>query len=333
MKNYKLLILVLSVVLFSMISCLDPVESDRSLEALPSESVFDIEVYPLTPGTNAIVLKNNTTQYAPYWNYVAGISTRQIDTVFIPYTGEYTITFTGMCDGGPVSTQRKVIIASVDWPKYPSDEVELLLKYDFEDGTFNPLIGTQAKLSATSFDNHIEDGKNNVTFVPFEAPEGIGVRRCIHDFGQLPEHINCTSETEVLNATTAGSQKSDYLTFTVTPEAGKRLDLKWLSFKLQARTTERLGNNKLSYFAALYSNVDGFSVGKRLGNPVEVFANEVNTVSGWVMNEVDISSLATQKDKPVEFRIYFWRIGNADPRNDRFVELDDVKLHGFVVNE
>lgn len=329
MNNYKKYTVVAwAATIFSMSSCLSPMEPSGELKSLPSEEVFDIEVYSLTPGTNAIVLKNNSTQYAPYWNYGTGISTRQNDTVFIPYTGEFVISFTGMCDGGPVSTQRKISIEHIDWPKLESDEVELLLKYDFESSTFAPIIEDGAFLSASDMKNV------NFTFNFFAEQEGLdenNIRKGIHDHGQGPDHINALNESEAVNSTNA---KNNYLSFTVTPNEGKKLDLKWLSFRIQARTGEKTGNPvDLKYFAALYSSVDGFKIGSRLGEISEVSANKANTTSGWLVNETNISSLTVEKDVPIEFRIYFWRVGNTDPRDERWVEIDDVKLHGFVVDE
>jgi|GEM_PF-3970543 len=325
---FKLLPMLVAVCTIS--SCLDPIEPEHELEPLPSETAFDLEVYPITEGTNAIVLKNNTTQYAPYWDYGIGVSTRQLDTVIIPYTGELTVKFTGICDGGTVTTERKVNITQIDWPKLPSDEEPTLLYYDFSNGTFAPQIENEAALTATSIENI------NVGFEAFEEQEGFdgnNLREGIRDHGQGPIHINALNEQEALNPASPNN-KNDYLSFTVTPTTGSKLDLKWLSFKIQARTGEKTGNPvELSYYAALYSSVDGFTSGNRLGEVAEVSANKASTTSGWITHEVNIDSLVTGINEPVEFRIYFWRIGNTDPRDERWVELDDVKLHGTVENE
>ena len=32
-------------------------------------------------------------------------------------------------------------------------------------------------------------------------------------------------------------------------------------------------------------------------------------------------------DEPVEFRIYFWRVGNTDQRYERWVEIDNIRLY------
>lgn len=93
-----------------------PIEGDHPQGTVLSENDLDIDVYPLTDGGNQIVLINHTPNVAPHWDYGSGISTRQNDTVIVPFLGKQDIVFTAMCSGGTVSTTRSVSIEHLTSP-------------------------------------------------------------------------------------------------------------------------------------------------------------------------------------------------------------------------
>lgn len=113
MKRYIFLVLcTCSALLFS---C-EPVMDDKQLGNVVDESELKLDVRATTPGGNQIVMVNNTLGVGSYWDYVIGRSAADRDTVSLPFLGEQTITFTGLCDGGTVTTTRKVNVTSIDHP-------------------------------------------------------------------------------------------------------------------------------------------------------------------------------------------------------------------------
>ncbi|MEG2514973.1 MAG: hypothetical protein RSA92_06515, partial [Bacteroidaceae bacterium] len=85
-----------------------------SLGAINPESDLQLEVYSTTDGGNQIVLANNTKGVGTYWDYGLNKSIKQQDTVVFPFLGEQSIKFSGFCDGGIITTIRKVTITKID---------------------------------------------------------------------------------------------------------------------------------------------------------------------------------------------------------------------------
>lgn len=112
-------------------SCLGPIEGDETLGKVFPESEIQIDVHNITPGSNRIVMINNTPQLATFWDYIIGRSANLKDTVDIPFLGEQTITFVGQSAGGPSKTTRTVVIDRID---YPLDIMWELLAGDSEEG-------------------------------------------------------------------------------------------------------------------------------------------------------------------------------------------------------
>jgi hypothetical protein len=112
MKKIFICLLSLAGILWS---C-DPVCDDIPLGSVANESELKIDVHATTDGGNQIVMINNTPKVGSYWDYVIGRSSAQCDTVTMPFLGEQTITFTGLCDGGTVTTTRTVTIKNIDHP-------------------------------------------------------------------------------------------------------------------------------------------------------------------------------------------------------------------------
>ena len=91
---------------------------DKQLGNVVDESELKLDVHATTPGGNQIVMVNNTLGVGSYWDYVTGRSAADRDTVSLPFLGEQSITFTGLCDGGTVTTTRKVTLRllTILWP-------------------------------------------------------------------------------------------------------------------------------------------------------------------------------------------------------------------------
>jgi len=128
MKNIYLVLLA-SLVLLG--SCLSPIEGDDSLGRIFPENELQLDVHTITPGSNKIVMINNTQGVGTSWDYIIGRSTRANDTILLPFMGTQTITFTGLSAGGPVVTKRDVVIDKID---FPLDEMWSLLCGNGSDG-------------------------------------------------------------------------------------------------------------------------------------------------------------------------------------------------------
>ena len=108
---------IFAIVLLGLTVCgCEPSIDDQPMGNVLTPEQLDIEVTNLTEGSNAIVLKNNTPRTGSYWDTGIGISTRQCDTIVMPYVGDIEIKFTGICDGGQITTTRKVHITRIDHP-------------------------------------------------------------------------------------------------------------------------------------------------------------------------------------------------------------------------
>jgi|GEM_PF-3351848 len=215
--------------------------------------------------------------------------------------------------------QREIV------PTAPPEEIATLLNYRFDEGTSVPIIDQSANITAGDLQNH------NLSFSVFTDPSDPHATqggKWIHDHGQGPDHINAITENEAINVN-SGNQKNNYLSFTITPSANKKLDLYWLTWDLQARTGNPSSPPELTYYAALYINKNG--VISRIGSPVAVNANEENTSSGWAAAQFDVSKVAFETNEPAEFRIYVWRVGNTDQRSERWLEFDNIKVHGYSI--
>lgn len=100
-------------------SCLDPIEGNDTLGKVFPESELQLDIHNIAPGSNRIVMINNTKKVGTYWDYIIGKSTRANDTIDLPFLGEQTITFIGQSEGGAVKTTRKVEINQIDYPLNP----------------------------------------------------------------------------------------------------------------------------------------------------------------------------------------------------------------------
>src|SRR5574344_521295 len=114
-KRMKKILFSLMVLAGVLCSC-DPVCKDIQPGGVVDASDLQLDVHATTTGGNQIILANNTKGVGSYWDYVVGRSSAQCDTILMPFLGEQTITFTGLCDGGTVTTTRKITVSKIDHP-------------------------------------------------------------------------------------------------------------------------------------------------------------------------------------------------------------------------
>ncbi len=116
--------------LIFMFSC-DPIEDREGMGGIVPASDFKLETYSIlvdNVASNKIVMKNSTFGVGSFWDYGSGFSSRQQDTVIVPFLGNLPITFTGISNGG---TDTKSQTVQVDKIVFPVDETwNLLAGYD-----------------------------------------------------------------------------------------------------------------------------------------------------------------------------------------------------------
>lgn len=107
----KILLFLLSILT---ITACDPVVDNKSIGGVLSEDQLNLVVQSTSEGSNEILLENKTKGIGSYRDYIIGKSTKPQEIVRLPFVGELTITFTGLCDGGTVTTTRKVNVTKID---------------------------------------------------------------------------------------------------------------------------------------------------------------------------------------------------------------------------
>lgn len=99
-------------------------KADYSLGELPSASEIDYEViqdFGVDPGGNTVILKYNSMNSSPVWDYETGKSNRAIDTVRYAFAGTYTISLTAITQGGTLELEPVVIEVTEDNLNYVND--------------------------------------------------------------------------------------------------------------------------------------------------------------------------------------------------------------------
>lgn len=105
----KILLYSAAVLSLGLTSCLQAhVTDDPMGEVLPADGL-DIEVATDKPGSNMVILKCNTPGVIPYWETPTGKSTRMCDTIIAPFTGDFKVTFVGLCGGGASAAIEKTV--------------------------------------------------------------------------------------------------------------------------------------------------------------------------------------------------------------------------------
>lgn len=102
MKNMKILYrLIAGAMALAVVAC-DPIEDRDELGSIPTELKYSVTQDPELD--NRVFLENQTAGTIPFWDYVLNTSTREKDTVYIPFPGDYWIKFKGYAAGGVTAT-------------------------------------------------------------------------------------------------------------------------------------------------------------------------------------------------------------------------------------
>lgn len=117
MKNKIITLLALSALLFT--AC-DPIEDRDDMGRLLTESELAFDLIQEPAGSNTIIFENKTPAVIPYFDWGAGFSNKARTEAYIPFAGDYKVTFTAYTGGGAVSVTRDFTVAQND-PVYFED--------------------------------------------------------------------------------------------------------------------------------------------------------------------------------------------------------------------
>ena len=109
-------IIIIATCIVGLFCACNPITDETSLGGVTKESDLKLKVYATSSGGNQIVMVNKTKGVGSYWDYIVGKSSRDSVTASLPFLGQQDIKFTGLCDGGTVSTTRTVNITRIDHP-------------------------------------------------------------------------------------------------------------------------------------------------------------------------------------------------------------------------
>jgi hypothetical protein len=93
-----------------------PIEKRETAGPLLSPEDIQLNVYSTTDTGNQIVMINNTPNVGGTWDYVIAKSTRQQDTILLPFLGTTTIKFYATTPGGVVMVKKDVVVTGIDHP-------------------------------------------------------------------------------------------------------------------------------------------------------------------------------------------------------------------------
>lgn len=103
---------------------------EHELGRMPDRSEIGFEVtqdLSVDPGGNTVILRNQTPETVPIWDYGTGRSNRQTDTIHFAFRGEYVIRFSAMTAGGVVEMEPVTIEVTEDQLNYVQDPLWIAL--------------------------------------------------------------------------------------------------------------------------------------------------------------------------------------------------------------
>jgi hypothetical protein len=109
-----------AMVLFMMASCNPNQSNDGSLGPILPVSQIKLDVHATSTGGNQIVLINNTPHTAGMWVTGVGTSTKQNDTVLLPFLGKNEVYFYATTSGGIVKDSTSITISKIDHALSPT---------------------------------------------------------------------------------------------------------------------------------------------------------------------------------------------------------------------
>ena len=114
----KMILLMLGVAVA--VSACEPITGNKKMGGILKPEELNIEIQGTTPGSNEVQMVNNTYGVGSFWDWGLGVSTKQKETVVLPFTGDIPINFTGICDGGLVTVTKTVSVTRLDKPVDPT---------------------------------------------------------------------------------------------------------------------------------------------------------------------------------------------------------------------
>ena len=193
----------------------------------------------------------------------------------------------------------------VDFTDVTASSSSVIAGYDFDDGTDTPTLAVtvvDSGVTASNYDtgaglNTLINSNNGNSLADSLDAEG-------NEFGTDNQHSfggaqNIFGFTDMANANNLGQaiDNNDYMTFTVTPDVGKEMDLSSFTFRTRAN---QVGNSAERW--ALFSSVDGFANGDQIAT------GRTTDAASWTGGTnnvvVDLSDPKFQNlDSATEFRI------------------------------
>lgn len=102
---------VLFISLAVLVGC-NPSEKEVSLPPALNSKALSYKVTQNPDKDNEVYLESQTSQAIPFWDYGSGTSTRKLDTVIFPFSGDYTIRYSVSSAGGFVPGDTTIIHVS-----------------------------------------------------------------------------------------------------------------------------------------------------------------------------------------------------------------------------
>lgn len=128
------------------------------------------------------------------------------------------------------------------------------------------------------------------------------------------------------NVTAASFDASDYLSFTITAQAGYFLNLETLNFRLGGQTSAL----PYTFNASVRSSLDSFATNILINPGATPTVSGSNTVAGtseFTSFSADLTGASYNNVSTITFRLYPW-----DSKNDSntWVRFDDLEVNGAV---
>jgi hypothetical protein len=119
--KYKIWYSLATIALLLIVSC-NPIDDRENMGHLLPVSQIKLDVHGITTGSNEIVMINNTPNTSGMWYTGISTSTKQNDTIILPFLGNSTIYFYATTAGGIVKDSVIVNVTKIDHPAAPQWE-------------------------------------------------------------------------------------------------------------------------------------------------------------------------------------------------------------------
>lgn len=114
--------LLMTIAIAGLFSC-NPSEKEVDLPRAISASALKYKITQNPDKDNMVYLESETSQVIPFWDFGSGTSTKKMDTIIFPFSGDYTIHYSVSAGGGFVpgdSTTIHVTNTDLDYLTDPS---------------------------------------------------------------------------------------------------------------------------------------------------------------------------------------------------------------------